>query len=126
MGEMYLNGKFFCYTLEDKERDLSQCDDILKIKNKKIYGQTAIPKGQYKWILTYSNKLNQNTPELLEVKGFNNIRIHAGNTEKDTLGCILVGYQQTIKGIWNSQCAFYDLMKYINTFGTHKGVIIIR
>ncbi len=88
IGKLYIdyqngNGWFyFCDTLEDAERDV------------KIFGQTAIPTGQYRCINTFSQKFNQIMPLVQNVKGFDGIRIHSGNTEYDTNGCILVGVSQ--------------------------------
>lgn len=89
IGKMYLNGKYFCDTLEDVVRDLKVV--------KKIYGETAIPAGRYKVEMTYSPKFKRVLPILLNVPYFEGIRIHAGNTEKDTEGCILVG-ENKVKG----------------------------
>lgn len=84
LGDLYLNGKFFCSTIEDLERDL-------KTEKDKVYGCTAIPRGRYRIVLTRSMKFKRILPLLLNVPFFEGIRIHAGNTEKDSLGCIIVG-----------------------------------
>ncbi len=83
LGELYIEGKYFCDTLEDKYRDLS--------KEIKIPGKTAIPCGTYVVILTQSNRFKRILPELLTVPNFTSIRIHSGNVPADTEGCILVG-----------------------------------
>ena len=92
ISRLYVNGELFgCNTLEDADRGLSQSMDLDEIKKKKVYGQTAIPCGSYECVYTYSNRFKKMLPLLLNVKGFEGIRIHSGNSAKDTLGCILVG-----------------------------------
>lgn len=92
IGRLYVNGNLFgCNTLEDTDRGLNQKMDLNEIKNKKVYGQTAIPIGSYECVYTYSNRFKKMLPLLLNVKGFEGIRIHSGNSAKDTEGCILVG-----------------------------------
>lgn len=87
-GEMYINGVFQCYTLEDKDRGLEH-------GGIKHYGNTAIPCGEYKVTLSMSNRFKEIMPEILDVPQFTGIRIHKGNTSKDTDGCILVGMTNT-------------------------------
>ena len=67
------------------------------IKKKKVYAKTAIPTGTYKIEMTYSNKFKRILPLLVDVKGFSGIRIHRGNTEIDSSGCIIVG-ENKVKG----------------------------
>lgn len=83
-GKLYINGEYFCDTIEDKVR-------VLNNKEDKVYGKTAIPYGEYIVKLTYSNKMKRILPILLDVPYFTGIRIHSGNTAEDSLGCILVG-----------------------------------
>lgn len=90
IGRLYVNGIYLCDTLEDRFRDLGI--------EKKIYGETAIPAGTYEVRVTWSPKFKRNLPLLLGVPHFEGIRIHRGNTVKDTLGCILVG-ENKVKGM---------------------------
>jgi len=92
MGELFLNGKKFCNTLEDQIRDLNYDGDLSDAGEVKVYGKTAIPRGTYKVQITMSNRFKKELPLLLNVAGFEGIRIHGGNTVEDTLGCILVAY----------------------------------
>lgn len=92
ISRLYVNGELFgCNTLEDTDRGLRQDMQLEEIKKKKVYGQTAIPSGSYECVYTYSNRFKKMLPLLKDVPGFDGIRIHPGNSAKDTEGCILVG-----------------------------------
>jgi len=90
-GKIYIDGEYFCDTLEDKTRDLNKDGDLNDEGEGKVYGETAIPYGIYEMILSWSPKFKKEMPLIIGVKHFEGIRIHSGNTVKDTLGCILVG-----------------------------------
>ncbi len=119
IGGLYVDGKWFSDTLEDKDRGLRDTMLPEEIRSKKVYGETAIPTGRYDVRMTYSvrfasrawdRKYNGRVPEVVDVKGFAGIRIHPGNSDKDTLGCILVG-RNTIKGrITQSTDYYYRLL----------------
>jgi hypothetical protein len=97
IGELLIDNVWECYTLEDIERDV------------KIKGETAIPKGTYKVIINQSNRFKRLLPLLLNVEGFEGVRIHAGNTNHDTEGCILVGKTRSNDFIGQSRKAFDSL-----------------
>lgn len=102
IGELYVDGKLECYTLEDVERQ------------EKVFGKTAIPKGTYEVIMTMSNRFKKMMPLLLNVEGFTGVRIHSGNKAEDTEGCILLGQTRSIDFIGNSRKAiekFYPKIK---------------
>lgn len=99
IGELSINGLFECYTLEDVERPV-------KIKN-----ETAIPKGTYKVIINQSNRFKRLLPLLIDVPGFEGVRIHSGNSNHDTEGCILVGQSRNKNYIGQSRKAFEKLFK---------------
>ena len=61
----------------------------------KIPGQTAIPAGRYRVILSFSKRFGRMMPEILGVPDFASVRFHGGNTEADTAGCPLVGIKRT-------------------------------
>ena len=83
VGRLYVDGKFFCNTLEDTVRDLN--------RERKVPGKTTIPYGEYKVVFNWSPKFGRNLPRLLNVPAFEGILIHPGNTADDSSGCILVG-----------------------------------
>ena len=101
IGKIYIDGEYFCDTLEDKVRDLNK-NGVFDGDEKKVYGETAIPYGTYKVILSYSPKFKRILPELLDVPCLTGIRIHRGNTEKDTAGCLLVGENKVRGKVLNS------------------------
>ena len=122
IGKLYVDGVYVCDTLEDTDRGLSDIMDVEEIKKLKVYGKTAIPVGIYPVTITYSPKFKKNLPLLLNVKGYEGIRIHSGNTDKDTLGCILVGQNKQVGKVLNSRKMF-DIL-YRELVKT-KGRIII-
>ena len=108
IGNLYINGKFFGNTLEDKDRGLKQTDSIATIMKIKVYGETAIPTGRYEIDMhNYSPKFGASSwyksvckgyvPLIKNVPGFVGVRIHTGNTALDSWACPLVG-KNSIKG----------------------------
>ena len=91
IGHLYIDDVYFCDTVEDAVREIKPDGEG------KIFGQTAIPHGTYKVILSMSAKFKRILPSILDVPHFTGIRIHSGNTAKDSHGCILVG-KNTEKG----------------------------
>lgn len=86
IGTMLIDGLMLGHTLEDKDRKLEEIGIGSKIK-----GKTAIPRGRYEVVMSYSNRFKRIMPEVLGVPGFTAIRIHGGNTHEDTEGCPLLG-----------------------------------
>lgn len=115
IGKLLVDDVYFCDTLEDRDRGLRQEMDLQWIKYLKVYGKTAIPTGNYSVAITYSPKFHRELPLVLDVKGFDGIRIHSGNTENDTLGCILVGENKVKGKVLNSRVTFDKLMKKLLT-----------
>lgn len=103
IGHLYVNGDYYCDTLEDTDRGLTDDMSEEEIKRIKIYGKTAIPTGRYKVEVTYSPKFKRYLPILLNTKCFSGIRIHSGNTPEDTLGCLLVGFNKEKGKVLNSR-----------------------
>lgn len=102
IGKLYINGKYYCDTLEDAVRDLNQ-NGKFDNGEQKIYGQTAIPYGKYRVLWTYSPRFKKYMPEIKDVPEFSGVRIHSGNTAADTLGCILVGQNKQVGKVINSR-----------------------
>jgi len=115
IGELYVDGKFECYTLEDVER------------KEKVFGKTAIPKGNYEVVMTMSNRFKKMMPLLLNVPGYDGVRIHSGNKSEDTEGCLLLGKTRGIDSIGESRnaiAAFYPKVEAALKVG--KVTIIIE
>ena len=92
-GKMYIDGEYFCDTLEDKDRGLDDTMSVKDITKIKKHGVTAIPKGKYRVILSYSEKFKKILPEILCVKCFSGVRIHSLNFASQSLGCVGIGYK---------------------------------
>jgi hypothetical protein len=114
IGELYVNGKFFCYTIEDKDRNLNNDMDIKDIVRLKQYGITAIPYGTYKVELTMSNRFKRALPLLYKVKGYEGVRLHRGNTAEDSLGCPILGMKKGVNAVYQSTIAENALVKLID------------
>ena len=118
IGRMYIRGqvmdeylpgtedKYFCDTLEPTWRDYEH--GAYKVK-----GKSAIPEGRYAVVISYSPRFKQWLPILLGVPKFEGIRIHAGNTAKDTEGCILVGQNREVGKVLDSRKWLYELKQRI-------------
>jgi hypothetical protein len=110
IGELLINGEFFCYVLEDMDRGLDSIMTDSEIKAKKVYAETAIPKGTYRVAITFSPRFKEYMPLLLNVKGFQGIRIHSGNTAAHTEGCLIVGMTTSKDFVGQSKIAYSKLM----------------
>ena len=104
-GQLFVDGAKQCETLEDPVREVEGAT----VANWKEKGDTAIPRGRYRVIVNHSNRFKRDLPLLLAVPGFEGIRIHPGNTESDTEGCILVGTKRAATSILESRVAFNEL-----------------
>lgn len=94
-GQLYLEDTYFCFTLEDEVREITG----QPVEKWKVNGETAIPRGIYKLTLETSTRFGPDTITIHNVPGFKGIRIHSGNSEKDTEGCPIVGYRITKEGV---------------------------
>lgn len=123
IGRLFIDGVYFCDTLEDKDRNLSSNMPLDQIKDIKVSDNTAIPTGTYKITLDvvspkyskvqwYIQNVNKGkVPRLLNVPGFDGILIHTGNDNSDTSGCILVGENKEVGKVLNSKNTFLKLYK---------------
>ena len=112
-GKLYIDGAYFCDTLEDQDRGLKQSMSEFEIQKIKVYGQTCIPSGTYKVILNMSPRFKKILPRILDVKGFEGILMHAGNTVQDSSGCILLGTKSADGVLINSRKAVNALIEKI-------------
>ena len=103
LGELFVDGRFECFTLEDVVRP----GDVAQVK---VAGRTAIPPGTYRIELTMSPRFKRVLPLLHDVPRFEGVRIHAGNTAEDTEGCILVGRERGTNAVHGSRAALEPLL----------------
>jgi len=102
LGSLFIDDHWQCHTLED----------VIRPAGEKVRNKTAIPPGRYKLILSMSNRFKKIMPEVLNVPMFTGIRIHSGNTAKDTAGCLLVGQTRSLetRSIGRSRFAYTALL----------------
>lgn len=93
LGVMYRNGQRFCQTCEDEDRFLE------KFPGTKVPKLTAIPRGRYKLVTSFSHHFGKVLPEVLGVPGFEGVRIHGGNYAENSEGCVLAGKVRIKDGI---------------------------
>lgn len=103
IGKLFIDGVYFCDTLEDKVRNLPI--------EPKVYSQTAIPSGTYKVTLAMSPRFKRLLPRLHSVPYFEGILIHSGNKAEDSAGCILVGENKAKGMVLNSKIYETELIK---------------
>lgn len=119
IGKLFVNDVYLCDTVEDRDRGLTQSMSEAEIKKIKVYGQTAIPTGEYSIKMTYSPKFAKTSwgkkydgkvPQIVNVKGFDGIRIHPGSNELQTSGCIFPGENKQKGKVLNSTSFYYKLL----------------
>lgn len=119
IGRMYLDGKFFCDTLEDYDRKLDYTMSLDEIKKIKVKNETAIPTGTYNVTINEQSPrfksrsqyafCNGKLPRLKDVPGYEGVLIHIGNKPSDTSGCILVGENKAVGQVLYSTKTFGSL-----------------
>ena len=129
IGKMFIDGKYFCDTLEDKDRGLNSSMSESQIKGVKVYGETAIPMGIYKIDMnTISPKFSKypfyqevckgKIPRLIGVKGFNGILIHVADGYKGASlvqGCIGIGKNKIKGGLLEGKETFKKLYSILSS-----------
>lgn len=142
IGHLYIDGKYFSDTLEDPDRNLTQDMSITEILQRKFKGDTCIPYGRYQISLDivsakysdikkypYTAIAKGKMPRVMNVPGFSGILIHAGNTQNDTMGCLLVG-ENKIKGqVINSQATWkklYPILKAAKDRGENLTIKYVK
>ena len=136
IGNLYINGEWFCSTLEDKDRGLTQSMPVEKIKALKVPSETAIPSGRYiirmdivspkfntyDW---YRKNFGGRMPRFESVKGFSGILIHPGATALDSAGCVLVGFNKVKGKLVESRATFLKLWKVLEAARKRKETIYL-
>lgn len=117
IGELLVNDKYLCDTLEDRVR----------LEGEKVYGKTAIPEGTYEMVLSYSPRFKKILPEILNVPNFTGIRIHSLNKAEESEGCIGVGEWNGKDTNWisNSRKTFNKLFALLEETNNNKEKITI-
>lgn len=122
IGKLYIDGIYQCDVLEDTDRGLDDKMTEAEILKKKVKGQTAIPSGVYPVYITWSPKYKKPMPLIENVKGYSGIRIHSGNSAKDTEGCLLVGKNKEVGKVLESRKTYNELFNILNK--TDEKIII--
>lgn len=125
IGSLSIDGKKFCDTLEDRVRDLNK-NGVFDGDEKKVYGETAIPYGTYDVVVDYSPKFKRELPRLQNVRHFEGILIHRGNTAEDSAGCILVGENKVKGKVINSTPYEKELVRILKEAQDRNEPIIIK
>jgi len=124
IGKLYINGVYFCDTIEDVNRDLNHDGDLSDKGETKVMHQTAVPFGRYKVIVNMSSRFKRLLPRLLNVNSFDGILIHNGADENSSSGCIIVG-KNTIKGkVTNGTLYMNKLTDLLNEAQKTKEIFI--
>lgn len=124
-GKLYVNGVYLADTLEPTDRGLNSGMTETQIADIKINGKTAIPEGNYPVTLKYSPRFNRVLPTIEDVKCFEGVRIHAGNSYQDTAGCVLLGERLQKDIIANSRKMVDRIQQMIvNSIEADEGVTL--
>lgn len=136
IGKLYIDGKYFCDTCEDKVRDINK-NGVFDNGEQKVMHETAIPYGTYKIVMDQKSPRFASyrqyafckgyLPRLCDVPSFDGVLIHIGNTAKDSSGCILVGKNTKVGAVMESTVTFtklYEILKKAWDFGKNITITI--
>ena len=137
IGRLYIDGIYYCNTLEDRDRGLKRSDPVSMINFRKVAGETAIPSGTYGVAMNTTspkyaaitwcwNFCQGKMPRLLSVPGFDGILIHPGNTALDTKGCILVGKNTKVGQLTESRACFQEVYRLMKEAADRGEIITIE
>lgn len=110
IGDLTLGGVHVCHVLEDCDRGLDWTMPSADIESLKVFGRTAIPAGSYVVRVTWSPRFRQMMPILVGVPGYEGVRIHPGNTDADTEGCLLPGVVAGADRVERSRDAYQHVL----------------
>jgi len=121
----------FGYVVEDEDRGLEQDMTPEEIKAIKVQAETAIPAGVYPVKTTWSPKYQRNMPLVVGVPGYRGVRIHSGNDEGDTAGCLLTGLSRDVERmmVFRSRLAcdwLYEQIAELESGGYEVTILIDR
>ena len=111
IGRLYVNNRFFSDCLEPPSLHLTERSALGTILIAKYKGYRAIPTGRYRILITRSRRFGRWLPLLMNMKGFEGIRIHAGNKPEDTRGCVLLGFNRRKGYVLDSTRCVLTLVK---------------
>ena len=136
IGKLYIDGQYFCDTIEDKDRGLKQSMSLSEILRLKIQNRTAIPTGTYKITINvvsprfskkdfYIQNANKGrVPRLLNIPGFDGVLMHVGTDENSSSGCIIVGKNKIVGKVLESKDTFIKLYKKLQTSANNITITI--
>lgn len=106
LGQFFTPWHFLSFSQEDRDRHL-------ETGGRKEDGATAIPRGRYRLTVTHCERLQCDTPQLLDVPGFKAARIYAAASKLESDGCIRLGMQKRTDSVHDGARALTRLIEFI-------------